>query len=94
MDMPPLLDEEEDTPPLVVGPPSCLSHIVMTGMMPTVIVSLAGVETLLSSSPRVNPRMSTSVARLLRGDMKSDLTKAIYLSECCIGQCRGWDEKK
>ena len=61
-DLPPLLDEDdEETPPLVVGPPSHSSHIVMSGAVPTMTVSSAGAEMLLSASPRVNPRMSTSI---------------------------------
>ena len=40
VDMPPLLDEKEDTSPLVVEPPSCSSRIMMNGMVPTVTVSV------------------------------------------------------
>ena len=69
-DMPPLLDEKEDTSPLVVEPSSCSSHIVMSGMVPTVTISSAGAEMLLSSSPRANPRMSTSIAGPAKGDVQ------------------------
>ena len=70
MDMPPLLDKKEDTSLLVVEPPSCSSHIVMSRMVPTVTVSSAGVEMLLASSPRANPRMSTSIAGPAKGDIQ------------------------
>ena len=62
-DLPPLMDEDdEETPPLVGGSPSHSPHMVTRGVVPTVTVSSSGVEMLLSASPRVNPRMSTSVA--------------------------------
>ena len=57
-------EDDEETPPLVVGPPSHSPHIVMRGAVPTMIVSLSGAEMLLSTSPRVNPRMSTSWSQL------------------------------
>ena len=70
MDLPPLVDEDDDeTPPLVVGPPSCSSHIVMSGVVPTMTVFSAGAETLLSTSPRANPRMSTSIASSANQDV-------------------------
>ena len=69
MDMPPLLDEKEDTSLLVVEPSPCSSCIVMSGTVPTVTVSLAGAEMLLSSSPRANPRMSASIAGPAKGDI-------------------------
>ena len=61
-DMPPLIYEDDEETPLVVGPPSCSSCVVMSGMVSSVTVSLVGAETLLSASPRVNLRMSTSIA--------------------------------
>ena len=69
-DLPPLIDEDdEETPPLVVGPPSCSSHIVTSGAVPSMTVSLAGAETLLSASPRVNLRMSTPIASSANQDI-------------------------
>ena len=70
MDMPPLLDKKEDTSLLVVGPPSCSSRIVMSGTVPTATVFLAGAETLLSSFPKINPRMNTSIAGPAKGDVQ------------------------
>ena len=72
MDMPPLLDKGEDTPPLVVEPPSCSSHIMMSGVVPTVTVSSAGAGTLFSSPPKANP-MSTSIA----GPAKEDVWRVV-----------------
>ena len=70
MDLPPLIDEDdEETPPLVVGPPSYSSHIVMSGAVPTMTVSSAGAETLLSASPRANLRMSTSITSSANQDV-------------------------
>ena len=41
----PLMDEDdEETPPLVVGSPSHSPHVVTRGAVPTVTVSLSGVE--------------------------------------------------
>ena len=70
VDLPPLVDEDdEETPPLVVGPPSYSSCVVMSGAVPTVTVSSAGAETLLSTSPRANPRMSTSIVSSANQDV-------------------------
>ena len=55
-------ENDEETPPLVVGSPFHSPHVVTRGVVPTMTVSSSGVETLLSASPRANPRMSTSVA--------------------------------
>ena len=70
MDLPPLVDEDDEkTPPLVVGPPSHSSHILMSGAVPTITVSSSGAETLLSTSPRVNQRMSTSITSSAHQDI-------------------------
>ena len=54
----PGLSQEES--PLVVGPPSHSSRVVVGGRVPTVTVSSSTAETTLSSSPNMAPRVSTS----------------------------------
>ena len=59
----PLMDEDDkETSPLVVGSSSHSPHMVMRGVVPTMTVPSSCAEMLLSTSPRANPRMSTSVA--------------------------------
>ena len=68
-DLPPLVDkDDEENPPLVVGPPSHSSCIVMSGAVPTMTVSLAGAE-MLSASPRANLRMSTAITSSANQDV-------------------------
>ena len=70
-DMPPLLDkDDEEVPPLVVGTPSYLSHIVMSGTVPTVTVFSLGAETTLSASPRLSPWISTSTTSMVSQDIR------------------------
>ena len=61
VDLPDLLDiDDEGPPPLVVEHPAHSSHVVMGGTVPTITVSSSVVETTLSASPRLSPRVSTS----------------------------------
>ena len=53
-----------------VEPPSHSSQLVVGGMIPTITVSLSAVETTLSASPRLTPRVSTSSANVARGDVQ------------------------
>ena len=69
VDLPTLLDIEEEGCPLVVGPPSHLSQVVMGWMIPTIMVPSSAVETTLSASPRLTPRVSTSSANVAGGDV-------------------------
>ena len=55
-----LLDLGKEEHPLVVESPSCSSWVVVGGMIPTIMVSSSAVETTLSASPRLTPRVSTS----------------------------------
>ena len=64
--LPGLIQEEC---PLVVGPPSCSSRVVVGGRVPTVTVSSSTAEMTLSSSPIVAPRLSTSCGNMTGGDM-------------------------
>ena len=67
-DLPALLDIEEEECPLVVETPSHSSQVVVGGTIPTITVSLSAVETTLSASPRLTPRISTSSANMTGGD--------------------------
>ena len=63
----PGLSQEER--PLVVGPLSHSSRVVVGGRVPTVTVSSSAAETTLSSSPNTAPRISTSSSNVTRGDV-------------------------
>ena len=63
----PGLSEEEH--PLVVGPPSHSSRVVVGERMPTVTVFSSAAETTLSSSPNTAPRISTSSSNVTGGDV-------------------------
>ena len=70
VDLPGLLDiDDEGPPPLVVEPPACSSHIVMGGTVPTITISSSVVETTLSASLRLSPRVSTSSASTVGRDV-------------------------
>ena len=70
-DLPGLLDiDDEEPPPLVVEPPACSSCIVMGGTVPTITVSLSMVETTLSASPRLSPRVNTSSTSTVGRDVQ------------------------
>ena len=64
--LPGLIQEEC---PLVVGPPSHSSQVVVGRRVPTVTVSSSAAETTLSSSPNTAPRLSTSCSNMTGGDM-------------------------
>ena len=55
--------------PLVVGPPSHPSRVVVDERMPTVTVLSSTAETTLSSSPKMAPRISTSSSNVTGGDV-------------------------
>ena len=55
--------------PLEVWSPSCSSQVVADGRIPTVTVSVATVETTLSASPKMAPRISTSCGNVTQGDV-------------------------
>ena len=61
------LSQEER--PLVVGPPSHSSRVVVGGRVPTVTVSSSAVETTLSSSSNMAPRISISSSNVTREDV-------------------------
>ena len=63
----PGLSQEEC--PLVVGPLSHSSRVVVGRRVPTVTVSSSTAETTLSSSPNMAPRISTSCSNVTGGDM-------------------------
>ena len=63
----PGLSQEEC--PLVVGPPSHSSRVVVGGRVPTVTVSTSAAETTLSSSSNMAPRISTSSSNVTGGDV-------------------------
>ena len=70
VDLPGLLDvDDEGPPPLVVEPPAHSSHVVMGGMVPTITISSSVAETTLSASPRSSPRVSTSSASTVGRDV-------------------------
>ena len=62
----PGLSQEEC--PLIVGPPSCSSRVVVGGRVPTVTVSSSAAKTTLSSSPNTAPRISTSSSNVTGED--------------------------
>ena len=59
----------EEEHPLVVGPPSHSSRVVVGERMPTVTVFSSAAETTLSSSPNTAPRISTSSSNVTGGDV-------------------------
>ena len=63
------LDLGKEECPLVVESPSHSSQVVVGGMIPTIMVSSSTVETILSASPRSTPRVSTSSANVMGGDV-------------------------
>ena len=63
----PRLSQEEC--PLVVGPPSRPSRVVVGERMPTVTVLSSTAETTLSSSPNTAPRISTSSSNVTGEDV-------------------------
>ena len=63
------LDLGEEKCPLVVESPSHSSQVVAGGMIPTIMVSSSAVEAILSASPRLTPRVSTSSANVTGGDV-------------------------
>ena len=91
-DLPSLVDEDDEEPPaLIVGPPSHSSCIVISGAVPTVTFSLAGAETLLSASPRVNLRMNTSITSSANQDIHRVVwQRTIHFSKHSLGLRWGW----
>ena len=67
--LPTSLDLGKEECPLVVESPSHSSWVVAGGMIPTITVSSSAVETILSASPRSTPRVSTSSANVVGGDV-------------------------
>ena len=64
----PGLSQEEC--PLVVGPPSHSSRVVVGRRVPTVTVSSSTAETTLSSSSNMDPRISTSSSNMTGEDVR------------------------
>ena len=64
----PGLNQEER--PLIVGPLSHSSRVVVGGRVPTVTVSSSAAETTLSSSPNMAPRISTSSSNVTGEDAR------------------------